>query len=544
MPLSVRDFTVPVSLITLLLRLSPGHALTVGLPGGEPPAAEIIQRLGHQPPGQIGFSGGLGPPFERQLSSALGEDFAEAQSLSGEFTRSYACAPSGVQLHAALARDSGQDGAGYAGGPGQRDVVNGSRAPSFYLHETGAFNFSSRVACFSAAIHNGSTYGSFRDDADNHVMPNVAEHLTDFWFVEQLRHHPARTSDIDAADFHVVGAALRTSWFASQLDRQECGSEVGHFQRVDELVREMLALEAFRKSGGRNFVFVDSDWNWNVVFGHRLASIVRDSGAVLATVDTTIASFGGVRPENVVVIPYKAHFELENAAFAEKLTLVGAGGARQRRVQRPWSFAYHDVDLFTSDRNVSFTFHGTMERVREGRFRTSLRSLGNDLANASVQDVRFGGFSVPEVTQVTRNTADTLLRSEFCFVPSGDTPSSRRLFDALAAGCVPIVFSDLASVGPNLPFRDLVDWSKVAIFAGSLQCASDRVSLVTDWLRCLEDPGNQLAAKAELLRHFGRQAFVNFLSYRSKGLAAGVVSELKRIKAFREWRAREQGKAG
>ncbi|CAN0412541.1 unnamed protein product, partial [Scytosiphon promiscuus] len=36
----------------------------------------------------------------------------------------------------------------------------------------------------------------------------------------------------------------------------------------------------------------------------------------------------------------------------------------------------------------------------------------------------------------------------FCFCPRGDTPSSRRLFDAIAAGCIPIVTETGVAVLP------------------------------------------------------------------------------------------------
>ncbi|CAN0170359.1 unnamed protein product, partial [Ectocarpus fasciculatus] len=39
--------------------------------------------------------------------------------------------------------------------------------------------------------------------------------------------------------------------------------------------------------------------------------------------------------------------------------------------------------------------------------------------------------------------------SRFCFSPRGDTASSRRLFDSIAAGCTPIVTEDTV---PMLPF--------------------------------------------------------------------------------------------
>lgn len=47
-----------------------------------------------------------------------------------------------------------------------------------------------------------------------------------------------------------------------------------------------------------------------------------------------------------------------------------------------------------------------------------------------------------------------MLKARFCLVPEGDTPTSSRLFDAIAAGCVPLILSDRIA----LPFKDFVDW--------------------------------------------------------------------------------------
>lgn len=45
-----------------------------------------------------------------------------------------------------------------------------------------------------------------------------------------------------------------------------------------------------------------------------------------------------------------------------------------------------------------------------------------------------------------------LRQSQFCLHLRGDTTTSRRIFDALAAGCVPVLISDDA----HLPFKSQV----------------------------------------------------------------------------------------
>ncbi|RZR95271.1 hypothetical protein BHM03_00024078 [Ensete ventricosum] len=50
--------------------------------------------------------------------------------------------------------------------------------------------------------------------------------------------------------------------------------------------------------------------------------------------------------------------------------------------------------------------------------------------------------------------------AKFCLNIAGDTPSSNRLFDAIASHCVPVIISD----DIELPYEDVLDYSKFCIF--------------------------------------------------------------------------------
>ena len=50
--------------------------------------------------------------------------------------------------------------------------------------------------------------------------------------------------------------------------------------------------------------------------------------------------------------------------------------------------------------------------------------------------------------------------SKFCLNIAGDTPSSNRLFDAIASHCVPVIISD----DIELPFEDVMDYSDFSVF--------------------------------------------------------------------------------
>lgn len=62
-----------------------------------------------------------------------------------------------------------------------------------------------------------------------------------------------------------------------------------------------------------------------------------------------------------------------------------------------------------------------------------------------------------------RQTSQGMRSSKFCLNIAGDTPSSNRLFDAIASHCVPVIISD----DIELPYEDVLDYSEFCIFVGT-----------------------------------------------------------------------------
>lgn len=378
--------------------------------------------------------------------------------------------------------------------PHPRPIVS---VPKFYLHYFP--HFEGVRECFIRAI--GGNDGE--DDLDRYVLPNVAEHLTDFRLLAALRSLPQRAVRMADADVHVVAATLGLSYHASALHGNPCGTHADHQVRMEHIVEHLESMGIWSKEPER-FIFVDTDWDWDKhVMGERLAHMVKEKGAILATVDSVIASFGGVVPGNVVVVPYKAHYELENVAEVADTDHMEEAG-----------------------RNVSVAFHGSLRRRNSGQLRSGLIHVLKQLPNVSVENQSFYGISPTVFAGVTSRTAAVLTRSRFCVVPAGDTPSSRRLFDSLAAGCVPIIFNSLKEIAPSLPFRHTVDWSEVAIFAGSMECTVNQVRRTSAWLRRLLSPGILAEEAIAKMRLKGRSVFRDVLSYRHAGPAAALLVEV------------------
>jgi len=110
-----------------------------------------------------------------------------------------------------------------------------------------------------------------------------------------------------------------------------------------------------------------------------------------------------------------------------------------------------------------------------------------------------------------RETAQIYLQSKFCLVLPGDTHTTRRLYDAMAAGCVPVVYGSVL-----LPFRESVPWTELVVFIDS--CRADRVIETLRELLLLEDVAQRGKAAQE--------AYTRWLSFtRGTGMVSAILRE-------------------
>ncbi|PKI58907.1 hypothetical protein CRG98_020653 [Punica granatum] len=125
-----------------------------------------------------------------------------------------------------------------------------------------------------------------------------------------------------------------------------------------------------------------------------------------------------------IIVPYKhvvKSFADDESGFESRPTLLYFQGAIQRK---SGGFIRHELfNLLKNEKNVHFSF-GTVQRD-----------------------------GIRKATQGMRS-------SKFCLNIAGDTPSSNRLFDAIASHCVPVIISD----DIELPYEDVLDYSKFCIF--------------------------------------------------------------------------------
>jgi hypothetical protein len=124
------------------------------------------------------------------------------------------------------------------------------------------------------------------------------------------------------------------------------------------------------------------------------------------------------------------------------------------------SFLYTLPDdyLMNKPRPYMFAAHwDTAKIATEPNLRLQIKDLFTDPAGGLTEELGpMFGAAVPHTSYVEQIT-----QSVFCAVARGHTPTTRALFNMLAGGCIPILFSDRW----HLPFVDQLPWHEMVIFA-------------------------------------------------------------------------------
>ncbi|KAM7269785.1 hypothetical protein ACFE04_025282 [Oxalis oulophora] len=115
----------------------------------------------------------------------------------------------------------------------------------------------------------------------------------------------------------------------------------------------------------------------------------------------------------------------------------------------------HQSATFDQRHTLAF-FQGAIYRKDRGIIRQELYYMLKD-----EKDVHFTFGTI--IGNGVKEAGHGMAMSKFCLNIAGDTPSSNRLFDAIASHCVPVIISDEI----ELPFEDALDYSEFCIFVRS-----------------------------------------------------------------------------
>ena len=91
-----------------------------------------------------------------------------------------------------------------------------------------------------------------------------------------------------------------------------------------------------------------------------------------------------------------------------------------------------------------------------------------ELCDIEGSAIREGATSTFKTTPLPRHEAieayeSGMACSAYCPVMGGDTPTTRRLYDAIYSGCVPLIIDDALARDSDLPFPAVLDWSAFSV---------------------------------------------------------------------------------
>ncbi|KDP26127.1 hypothetical protein JCGZ_22228 [Jatropha curcas] len=115
------------------------------------------------------------------------------------------------------------------------------------------------------------------------------------------------------------------------------------------------------------------------------------------------------------------------------------------------------------NRPILLYFQGAIYRKDGGFVRQELFYLLKD-----EKDVHFKFGSVQK--NGINRASEGMHHSKFCLNIAGDTPSSNRLFDAIASHCVPVIVSD----DIELPYEDVLDYSEFCVFVRTSDAVKEK----------------------------------------------------------------------
>ncbi|KAL0912285.1 hypothetical protein M5K25_018248 [Dendrobium thyrsiflorum] len=263
-------------------------------------------------------------------------------------------------------------------------------------------------------------------DSDLHYPGH--QHSAEWWLLTDLLRPDRsaspveRVSDPEEADLFYVPFFSSLSLIVNPVRHGSDGVGARAMAYNDDDMQEKLVSwvegqEFWRRNGGRDHVFICQDPNAL----YKLIDRIKN-GVLL------VSDFGRLRGDQAslvkdVILPYSHRIN----PFKGEVGIEG--------------------------RNSLLFFMGNRYRKDGGKIRDTLFQI---LENEKDVIVRHGAQS----RESRRMATQGMHSSKFCLHPAGDTPSACRLFDAIVSLCIPVIVSDYI----ELPFEDVIDYKKIAIF--------------------------------------------------------------------------------
>lgn len=369
-----------------------------------------------------------------------------------------------------------------------RGYARGLSGSFFYLHEP--IDPSPVLRCLDQKKANGYL--------DNVLAPKYSQHVQDYLLLDVFRQHPSRTFDKDKAALQIIGYPTFASWIATDI----FSCDRNHTERMRDLAMTLRHLFISNHDDERTWVLVNTWWDLPAVLGESLTMVLQEHVKQVVLLVSDPHSAYTLSPQflrgRYILIPYVTHHGLEEHA----LRVLDRHGCAD--------------DL--PKRHVPTSFYGS-QRVKNLKDSTekTLAAINLTFPNSEIVQANADSNRTKRSEEVA-SWQRSMLSARFCLVPEGDEVRTPRLFEAFAAGCLPVRFAD----GP-LPFANELDYASMSLLAGPVTCTASSESnleATTSWLASIiqalrDHPDRHAGAWWTSAVCRGQQAFRHSLSYQN-----------------------------
>jgi hypothetical protein len=190
-------------------------------------------------------------------------------------------------------------------------------------------------------------------------------------------------------------------------------------------------------------------------------------------------------------VPHYGDKPADRAVMESKAPMVGLYDVKWDPIkQSPWTISKSMVVPFITLKTklpslenrpnkifVVMSVKNDFMATKSAKLRTQIQDALNKIPGSKVDIIIRGDLE--QFQQMIDNLAENMANSTFCVVPPGDAPSSKRLYDAISALCIPIIFANRFT----LPYDGLfVDYEKI-----SLQIPSKEVETLPEVIASIND---------------------------------------------------------
>ena len=294
-------------------------------------------------------------------------------------------------------------------------ALHPSHSPKVYIYEDKAVDWSYLLDCYKQK----HGIAAWRDEEGEH-----AQNMAEVWVHQTLLKHQHRTWDPIEADMFYIPLYISVSSDVEPMAGSLMCEGLTHMERMKKAL-DFLGKESkyFKNLGGSDHFFVCAWWRCGVAMGNRARVLL--SRSVIGINESPPVNNIWARWEclnKVVTVPYVSSTKIHGT--------------------KEWKYS--------NERHIPFYFAG---RARGRKERENMAVIGDVYPTSLI------GVSEWDWAENPDDYGDHISSSQFCLMPRGDTNSSRRLFDSISSGCVPVITNHQLGEG-NVPFHNHLNYSE------------------------------------------------------------------------------------